>query len=173
MNNNTLASALAFLLLIPAQALVFNNLILFNAAVPLAFIYLIITLPVTYSANAAMTIGFLAGLCVDILSDTPGVNALAATVLAFVRRPVFHLYMAADNDLAEQRPSPRNMGVPAFLKYAGTMVFLYCLTYFTIEALGHFDLSLFLLRVSASSVYTLIMLYGLTFITVHRHEKRL
>ena len=125
MNKTTLHIILLFLILVPIQALVLNNIVLFNVAVPMVFIYLIITLPVTYSANTAMTIGFITGLAVDILSDTIGVNTLSSTILAFVRRPVFHLYVPVDNDLAEQCPSIRNMGVASFLKYASSMTLIY------------------------------------------------
>ena len=55
-----------FLVLVPAQAVIFNNLILFNVALPLVFIYLIISLPMTLGTNWAVTIGFITGLSVDI-----------------------------------------------------------------------------------------------------------
>lgn len=173
MNKTSLNILLLALLLVPAQALVFNHLILFNVAVPMVFIFIIITLPITYSANLAMTIGFITGLTVDILSDTPGVNALASTCLAFMRRPVFHLYVPADNDLAEQRPALRNMGVPAFLKYAATMTLLYCIMVFAIESLGHFNFKLLVLRVLASAIYSFILIYALACISVPHREKRL
>ncbi len=173
MNKTSLTLLVLFLVLIPAQALVFNNLVLFDVAVPFVFIYMLITLPVTFSANLAMTIGFVTGLTVDILSDTAGVSALASTILTFVRRPVFHLYMPIDNDLAEQRPSLRNMGVAAFLKYAVTMSLIYSMTVFLIEGAGCFILKLFVMRTLASAVYTFIMIYAFACLTVSRHEKRL
>lgn len=173
MSKTALSILLLYLVLIPAQAVFFNHLVLFNVAIPLVFIYIIITLPVTFSANLAMTIGFLTGLSVDILSDTPGVNALACTLLAFMRRPVFHLYVASDNDLAEQSPSLRTMGVAAFLKYALTMVVLYCMMVFTIEALQVFNLRLYLLRIAASSVFTFVIIYAIACLTKSRREKRL
>lgn len=172
MNKTVLTLLLLFLVLVPAQAVFFNHLVLFNVAVPLVFIYIIITLPVTFSANVAMTVGFFTGLAVDILSDTPGVNALSCTLLAFVRRPVFHLYIASDNDLAEQRPSIRTMGAAAFMKYSLTMVVLYCLMVFTVEGLQIFNLRLYLLRVGASSVFTFIVIYAIACLT-GRNEKRL
>lgn len=173
MNRTTINLLLTYLILVPAQALVFNNLVLFDVAVPMVFIFLIITLPVTFSTNKVMTIGFFTGLTVDILSDTPGVNALSCTVMSFVHHPIFHLYVPVDNDLAEQRPSILNMGVPAFLKYALTMVTLYCLLYFSVEAVGFFNLRLYLLRIAASAIYTFILIYALACITVSRREKRL
>ena len=121
MSKTAITLIILFLILIPAQAVFFNNLVLFNVAVPLVFIYLIITLPITLNDSLSLTIGFLTGLAIDILSDTPGVNALASTILTFVRKPVFHLYVSSDIDLADQRPLPRTMGTAAFLKYAGTM----------------------------------------------------
>lgn len=173
MNKTALSLLLLFLVLVPAQAVFFNNLVLFNVAVPLVFIYIIITLPVTYSPSLAMTIGFLTGLAIDILSDTPGVNALSCTILAFVRRPVFNLYVSSDNDLADQRPSLRTMGTAAFLKYALTMVVVYCTMVFSIEALQVFNLRLYLLRVGCSSVFTFIIIYAIACLTRSNREKRL
>lgn len=172
MNKTVLTLLLLFLVLVPAQAVFFNHLVLFNVAVPLVFIYIIITLPVTFSANMAMTIGFVTGLAVDILSDTPGVNALSCTLLAFVHRPVFHLYVASDNDLAEQRPSIRTMGAGVFMKYALTMVVIYCLLVFSIEGLQIFNLRLYLMRIAASSAFTFIIIYAIACLS-GRNEKRL
>ena len=50
---------LSILLLVPVQAIIFNNLILFNVAVPLVFIYVIISLPVTLGTNISLTLAFI------------------------------------------------------------------------------------------------------------------
>ncbi len=173
MNKTALNLLILYLVLVPVQALIFNHTVLFNVAVPVVFIYLLITLPVTFSANLAMTIGFLTGLSVDILSDTPGVNALASTILTFVSRTVFHLYVPSDNDLAEQRPSLRNMGTAAFLKYAVTLIVIYCILVFTFEAMQVFNLRLYLMRILFSSIYSFIMIYAFACLNRSRREKRL
>lgn len=173
MNKTTLTLILLFFILVPAQAVFFNNLVLFNVAVPLVFIYLIITLPLTMGPSLALTVGFATGLAVDILSDTLGVNALSCTLLTALRHPVFHLYVSSDIDLADQRPLPRTMGTAAFLKYAGTMTVIYCALLFTIEALQVFNLRLYLLRVATSSVFTFIIIYAIACLTSPSREKRL
>ena len=173
MNKTTINLLLLFVLLILGQVLLFNSLVLFGVAIPMVFIYLIITIPVTYSVNLVMTIGFITGLCVDVFSDTLGVNALCSTIVAFVRRPLFHLYIASDNDLAEQSPSLRNMGVPSFLKYSLTMAVAYCAMYFTVEALQIFDFKLYILRILCSSIYTFILIYAIANLISGRREKRL
>ena len=173
MSKTALTIFLLFLILIPAQAVFFNNLVLFSVAVPLVFIYIIITLPVTINDSLALTIGFLAGLFVDILSDTPGINALACTLLTALRKPIFHLYVSSDIDLADQQPLPRTMGAGAFMKYAATMSLVYCALAFTIEAFNVFNFKLYVLRIMASSVFTFIIIYALAVLTNSPREKRL
>ena len=159
-----------FLVLVPAQAVIFNNLILFNVALPLVFIYLIISLPMTLGTNWAVTIGFITGLSVDIFSDTPGVNALCCTVLAFARKPILHLYVSMDDDLAGRSPSAQSMGHGTFMKYLSTMVLLYCTMVFTVEAFQFFSFRLLVLRILASTAYTFVLLYAFDSIARSRRE---
>lgn len=173
MNKTTLTLILLFVILVPAQAVFFNNLVLFNVAVPMVFIYLIITLPITIPDWAAYSIGFVTGLAIDILSDTPGVNALSATLLAAMRKPAFHLYVSTDIDLADQRPSPRTMGLAAFVKYALTMSVVYCAMVFTVEAFHIFNVRLYLLRIVCSSLFTFLIIYAIACLSSPRREKRL
>lgn len=161
---------LLFLLLIPAQAIVFNHLILFDVAVPVVFIYLIIMLPVTIGTNWSLFAGFLAGLTLDMFCDTPGVNALCSTVLAFVRKPVFHLYVSIDDDLAGRSPSSRSMGHAAFMKFLITMTTLYCAMLFTIEAFQFFNFRLLVLRIVSSTAYTFILLYAIDCLGLRSRE---
>ncbi len=161
------------LVLIPVQAVVFNNLILFGCAIALVFIYLIITLPITVSTNAMMTIGFIIGLCVDIFSDTLGLNAVACTITAFVKRPIYHLYMSRDEDTSNQRPGIKSMGIAAFLKYSFTMTLIYCTIVFMLDAFTFFDITRTLLRIAGSTVFTLIFIYAFDALSLSRHEKKL
>ena len=157
-----------FLVLVPAQAVIFNNLVLFNVALPLVFIYLIISLPVTLSTNWSITIGFAAGLAVDIFSDTPGMNALACTTLAFLRKPVYHLYMSYDDDLLGLRPGISTMGWATYFKYMLTMVFIYCLMVFSIEAFQFFNIKLLLERTIFSTIFTFIIIYAIDSLSFKR-----
>lgn len=160
---------LLFIVLVVAQAVVFNHMVLFGVAVPLVFLYIIISLPVTVGTNAGMAIGFATGLAVDIFCDTPGLNALCCTVLAFVRKPVFHLYVSYDDDLAGHSPSSVSMGHFIFMKYLLTMVAIYCLMVFGIEAMQIFTVRA-LIRIVASTAYTFILLYAIDCLSLRRRE---
>lgn len=159
--------------LVLAQAVIFNNLILFNCAVAFVFIFPIIVMPMTLSTNKAVTIAFLIGMSVDILSNTQGMNALACTILGFVRRPIFHLYVSNDEDLTGMRVSSRNMDMAAFLKYMGTMTLIYSILIYIIDAFSFFDIGRLAARIVCSWVFTFIILYAFDSFSIKRREKKL
>ena len=149
------------LVLILAQTVIFNNLALYGVALPLVFIYVLVSLPVTLGTNWAMTIGFLSGLAVDIFSDTPGLNALSCTLLAF-------------DEIGPVSLGLRSLGAEVYLKYMFTLVLLYCTLVFTIEAFELFNLRLWLLRITCSTVYTFVFIYAFASLAGRsRNEKKL
>lgn len=58
MSKTTLQFILLSLVLVLAQVLVFNHICLFNLAVPMVFIYVIVRLPITLNTNRVLTVGF-------------------------------------------------------------------------------------------------------------------
>lgn len=173
MAKNTLQSIVLFVILGLVQVLVCNNISILNVATPFVFIYIIIRLPFTMSANWAMTYAFLAGLIIDIFSDTQGMNALACTLLSAVRTPVARLYITHNNEITDPVPSSKSLGPGIYLKYLSTMTFIYCLTVTFIEAftLDNFLLSLY--RVFGCTVISFVILLGVDTIVNAKNEKRL
>lgn len=161
------------ILLVLVQAVIFNHLVLFGCAVPMVFIFLLVRLPMSLSPTAMLSIGFLLGLAVDIFSDTLGMNALACTVLAFMRRPLFHFLAPHEDDIMTIQPSVRTMSLPAYVKYLISMTGIYCLLVFTIESFGFFHPLILLLRAAASTVYSFLLLYAISTINLRSRQKRL
>jgi len=122
-----------FLLLVLAQVLIFNHILLFGVAAPVVFIYFVIRLGMSVRFNTLITIAFLMGLCVDICSDTPGMNTLACTVMAAVKKPVLLAYTQRDEGFEEITPCISSLGIWIYSKYMITMTLIYCLLYFCIE----------------------------------------
>lgn len=147
-----------FVALVAAQVIVFNNLCLFNVAIPLVFIYFIIKLPVTMSVNWVLTLSFVLGLTIDIFSNTQGMNALACTILGALRMPILHIYFPRDDELSNPSPSTRTLGLGVFMKYLGTCVILYCALFFIIESFTFFNFGLMLMRIAASSFLTFVII---------------
>ena len=113
-----------FIGLLLLQVLVLNNVyILDGYATPLLYIYLVLKMNSDVSRNALMGWAFVLGLAVDLFSDTPGMNAAATTLLAFVRPGVLRLFTLRDVSGAYV-PSAGVMGTASYLKYAVVCVLL-------------------------------------------------
>ena len=152
---------LMFIALTLCQVVVFNHICLFNVAVPLVFIYFIVKLPVTLGISWVMTLSFLLGLTVDIMSNTQGMNSLACTVLAVTRLPVLHLYMPRQDTLSNPEPSIRTLGPAIFMKYAITLTAIYCTLFFIIEAFAFFNPVHMILKIASSTLLTFIVIMAI------------
>lgn len=161
MTKTAIQFTILYIVLALAQAIVFNNVCLFGAAVPFVFIYVIIRLPMTLAVNWVLTIGFTLGFIVDIFSDTQGMNSLACTLLAMARRPILHLYFPREDELTMPEPSIRSLGPEIYGRYLFTMVLFYCTAIFLIEAFSLFDPLRLMLRVICSTFLTFLLLLGL------------
>lgn len=173
MSKTTLQFLLLGLILVLAQVIVFNHICLFNVAVPMVFIYLIFRLPITLSQNWTLTISFFLGLIVDIFSDTYGMNAVACTVVAMLRRPVLRLYVPREEDLTRPEPSMLSLGVGVYMKYLLTMTVIYCTLIFIIEAFTFFNPLQLVLRIVFSTILSMIIMLGIDSLMTPRSEKRL
>lgn len=109
------------------QALVLNNVHLGGYATPFLYIYVLLKFGPGISRCGLMVWAFVAGLAVDVLSDTPGMNTSAAVALAFVRPSVFGMFSPRDASSDGPAPGFRTMGVGGFLKYAAVCVSVYYL----------------------------------------------
>ena len=173
MSKTTLRYVIMYCLLLLAQVVVLNRLVLFNCAIPLAFIYVITVLPVSLTTNRSVALGFFTGLIVDAFMDTYGLNALCCTVLAFVRKPILHMYVLRDDEQTAQPLDMHSLGTPVFLKYTLTMTLIYCAMFFLVEAFSFFDMQHLLLRTAASTLYSFIVICAVSGLYNTHREKRL
>ncbi len=173
MTKTFLQFILLYIVMVLAQVIIFNHLCLFNVAIPLAFIYFILRLPVSLGINWVMTVSFIMGLTIDIFSDTLGMNALACTLLAVMRLPVLRLYFPREEDLTDPRPSTKSLGLGVYIKYAMSMSVIYCTLFFIIEAFTFFNPLKLVLRIVTSSLLTFLFLLCIDSLITRRSEKRL
>ncbi len=173
MSKVTVQIILMALLLIIAQVVVLNHICLFGVAVPFAFIYIILRLPLDTNQNWVLTVSFLLGFIIDIFSDTQGMNSLTCTLVGAIRKPILRLYFPRENELSDPCPSISSLGFLTYTKYAFTISFLYCTIIFIIEAFSFFNPAVLILRIFFSSLLTTLLLIGIDSLTLRRHEKRL
>lgn len=150
-----------FILAIAMQVLIFNNIVLFNVALPIVFIYFIIRLPIQLSTNWVLTISFILGLIIDIFSNTLGIHTLSCTILAMIRRPIFTLYNPREKESANVAPSIATLGLFVYIKYLITITLAYCVLVFCIEYLSLEHLKIMLLKISSSAILSFTLMLGI------------
>lgn len=154
-------STLLILLLLAVQLLVCNHILLFGVAVPIVFIYFIFSAPIGFNRNLLLLLAFAMGLCVDIWSDTPGINALACITLVMVRQPAFYAYTERSDASHEMAPHSRTMGLAKYSKYLFTLTLIYCLLVFGIEYFSFAAFKDIVIMGGASALLSFVLMLGL------------
>ena len=142
-----------FIGLVLLQVLILNNVHIAGYATPFLYIYLILKFESDVPRNALMLWAFFLGLAVDILSDTPGMNAAATVLLAFLRPSLLRLFTPRDNP-DSFIPCFKTMGISPFLKYTTASVFVHSLALLSIEFFSFTSIWLLLLRVLLCTILT-------------------
>lgn len=158
MDKSFISYILLFVILVLIQVLLLNHIVLFNCAVCLIFIYFLIKLPINLSTNILLTLGFILGLSVDILSDTPGLNALCCTILASLKKSVFYAYEQHDDQKRNISPSIGTMGFFNFSKFVFSLSAIYCLLAFFVEFVNFSDVVQILIKAGASTAFTFLVI---------------
>ena len=149
------------------QVLFLNNICLFGWATPFVYVYLILTLDKDIDRNALMAIAFLLGFTVDIFSNTPGVNAGASVLVAFLRPGLLQLF-SPRGEYENFEPGIYTLGFGAFVRYAVVMVLFHHMMLFALETFSLEHLGFLLLRVLWSTLLTMMMVIAIEFV---RHKR--
>lgn len=161
MNKSFISYIFLFVILVLIQVLLMNHIVLFNSAVCLVFIYFLIKLPINLAPNLLLTLGFILGLSVDVLSDTPGLNALCCTILASLKKPVFYAYEQHDDQKRNISPAIGTMGFLNFSKYVFSLSAIYCILAFFVEFVSFSDIVQILIKAGASTLFTFMVVLAI------------
>jgi len=167
MINSFFKYSLYFVLYVLVQVLILNNILFFGFVNPYLYILFILTLPTSTSRDVTLLTGFLMGLIIDIFSGTPGFNALATVLIAYLK-PFFQKTFGPREEHEFLIPSFQTYGVGMFLQYAGFLVLIHHLAFFLIEAGSIFNIGTVLLKTICSVMFTMLLIVSLEFFKFRR-----
>lgn len=150
---------LLFAGLVILQAFLLNNLNLGIYVNPLVYVAFVVLLPMEMRAPWVLLSGLALGVAVDLLLATAGLNTIATLVTAFVRRPVMMLMLGKETVGDGGAPCSAHIGAGKFLKYCAALVFIHCTVFFFFEAFGFAWFHLTLLKVFASTIVTVALIW--------------
>ena len=156
-----------FIGLVLVQALLLNNIWLFGLATPFVYVYLLLVIDKDIDHISLMVIAFLLGLAVDVFSNTPGVNAGASVLVAFMRPGLLRLF--SPRDIYENfEPGIYTLGVGAFVRYAFMMILLHHSALYLLEAFSLANIGYLILRILCSALLTLAFVMAIEYV---RHKR--
>lgn len=144
-----------FAILALVQALIFSQIHLFGYATAHIYLIFLLKLPRFTSRNELLLWGFLFGLVIDIFGNTPGINACAATALAFARNYFLDAFTQKGN-ADDFVPSVHTIGWSGYTTYA---LFNLLLFYFVLYLLELFTIQYpvtLLISVASSTILTML-----------------
>ena len=121
-----------FIILAAVQTLLFGHIHLFGYATVYIYLLFILKMPRFATRSEQMIWAFALGLTIDIFGDTPGINAAAATMLAFMRNYILAMFIpnGINEDLT---PGTRVLRWSTYIGYATIGIALFCTTLFLLE----------------------------------------
>ena len=155
MNSLNINNILRFVLLIIAQALVFNQINFMGSINPYPYVFFILMFPVKKNRTAFIFISFMLGLFVDFFSDSGGVHAAASVTIAYLRPPVlkFSFGMMYENHNIKFS----NTEISNRILYFTVLIVIHHLLMFTLEIFNMAKVILILQKTLFSSIFTIIL----------------
>lgn len=152
-----------FCVLCLIQALVLNNIHLFNCATPLLYVFFILTMPYNYPKWGILLWSFMLGIATDTFTNTPGVAAASLTAIGAIQPYFLTLFIQRDerNELTSVTPAMKTIGAMKYTFYTVVMVLAYTIIYFTLETLSFFNWQHWLECIIGSTTVTTILILTL------------
>lgn len=149
------------------QILFLNSICLFGLSTPFVYIYFLLTLDKDTDHNSLMIMAFLLGLTIDIFSNTPGVNAGASVLIAFMRPRLVDLF-SPRGEYENFEPGIYTLGIWAFVRYAVVMTLIHHTALFLLEAFSFANIEYLSLRILCSALLTTMLVMTIEFV---RHKR--
>ncbi len=155
MTRNTLIDIRNFVLVLLAQVLVFSRIHLYGYATAYIYLIFILKLPRHTTANTLILWGFAAGIIVDIFANTPGMNAAAATAMAFARN-MFLATFTHKGMPDDFIPGAKSIKWGGYLVYSLMCILLFYTLLFLLELFTAGHILPLLISIAGSTLLTML-----------------
>ena len=147
---------LKLFIVLAIQVLIVNQIHLFGYITPLFIGYVIISERKGISHIMLLLLGFIIGLLFDMFSNTAGMAAASATLLAMCRPSLLRLFAPRESDVLF-RPTIINLGTFRYWIYSLLCMFVLHTMFYILDAFSLNDFLLTLLSIVGSSLFASIL----------------
>jgi len=166
--NQIVSISLRFILLAFLQVIVLNNIEIGWGAYIMVYPFFILLLPIDMTPINLMIISFFLGLTVDALSNTFGMHASSAVLIAYLRPIIFKAFAPRDGYDSVEAAGIRVLGIQWLLGAYGTLLIIHHTWFFILESLQLNEIMLILRKVALSVPLTFAFSLLVQFIFMRR-----
>lgn len=164
MHNTLIRNILLFVGLVFLQVMILDNLRLDNYIHPYVYVLFVMLLPFETPRQQLMINGFLIGIVIDILNGTPGLNAGATVLMAYLRPNIINMTTRKSDIEGKITPSVSEMGLKWFMPYLVLLLIIHNFTLFMLEAFSIRLIGLVILGTLLSVIYSTIVIVLIIYI---------
>lgn len=167
MNNEAFFHAVRFVVLVLAQALIFNHINFLGYINPYPYILFMALLPFSISKTSVLVLSFFLGLAVDVFSDGGGVNTIACLITGYVRP----LYLKAAFGIGIEYNTVKLQEVSFDKKiiYLILLILTHHFILFSLEIFSFTHMGTILRKMFYSGVFTLVV--SILFISIFNRKR--
>lgn len=158
MINQILRYTITFIVLVLIQLLVCNNIQFSGYVNPFIYVLFILILPVEIPTWLLLILAFCTGFSIDLFIGTAGLHAFATVVAAYSRPAILRLNAPRDGYDSLRELSMVSYGFTWFLLYASMVVFIHHFVLFYLEVFRLTDFFSTLLRIIASTFFSIMFI---------------
>ena len=144
------------MIILALQVLVFDYIHLWGYATPLLGVMVVVYSPLSDNRVTNLVMSFLAGIVMDMFTNSPGVAAASMTLASFVQHPLLEMMVPKDSD-ENMLPSWHTMGMSSYSAYLAIMLAVYHVAYFVLEVFSFINPVDMIISIVSSYVLSFIL----------------
>jgi len=156
MNRENINNALLFIGLILLQIIVLNNINFLGYINPFFYLFFVFLYPIRKDDASILILSFFLGLCIDIFSDSGGINAAATLFIAFIRIPVLQSVIGK-REIEYGAQTIFKIPFPKMFLYVVILTFLHHFIVFGLEYLKWSKFGIIMINTLLTSIFTIIL----------------
>lgn len=171
MNNKLIINIVRFIGLLLLQVLVIDNIRLGYFVHPCVYVLFIFLLPFNIQNWQLLLLGFATGFSVDLFNGTPGLNAAATVMIAFIRPYIINAMTRRKDINPNDEPSISNMGISWFSTYSVILLLIHNFCLFILETFSFKLIGIVITETLLSVISSLILILILSLLFKKSNKK--
>lgn len=156
MTRETLTIAFRFLFLLLVQTLILNNIYLFGYINPNLYLLFVFLYPLQKERANFLFVAFLFGLCIDIFSNSGGINTAATVAIAYLRLPLLKLILNTQ-DIDYKLFKINQESLPRIIVFIGALTLVHHFILFGMEYFSLKEFSTIFYKTFTTSIFTILL----------------